>query len=269
MDAQLRCLRSLSFLCYLAVLVFTYALARLVTDEGWIAMAAVLVVAWLPMHARQVAMVNNDVLVKVFAAAALWLAGLCVVGRGGRAAPIAMLLCAGLALATKPTAIGVAAPLVVAVAAVGGRGRGRLAGVLVSAAVCVTLVGGALLYWKTTGAQAFPDLAELGRHVRRLVSATFHRETLRTFVGSFNWYTRDLPPALYATVLFAIVAGLVGSAVAALPALGTLVAVGFLVPFPPRRRAKAAILLATALVLYDGFALWNGLFPSQYLDWGS
>ncbi len=305
---QLGLLRGLSFLCYLAVVWLTYALARRAADEPWVAVAAALVVAWLPMHARQSAVVSNDVLVKVFAAATLWLVALGLTGRGGKAVIAGAVACAALALATKPTGIGVAAPLGVGLALSVAGGRGRRAGLFAGLLAVGLLAAGAVLYWMTVGSAALPD-GDLRAHLRWLFSGDFARKTVRTFFGSFNWYTRELPGPMYTAGATAVALGLAGSLFAAfrrpvglargviavcwlavltqllamvlrgfaagrfffpvLPALATLVAVGFVAPLPERWRARAAALLASALVVYDGFALWNGLFPNQYLEWGS
>lgn len=307
-EAQLWFLRGLSFLCYLAVVWLTWALARLAAEEAWIAACAALVVAWLPMHAHQAAIVNNDVLVKVFASAALWLAGLLLLGRAGLRAAGAMLACAALAVATKPTAIGVVPPLCVALAAAWGKDRSRAARVVAAGGAAALLAGGAILYWQLAGTQSLPDLLAK-RHWGFVLSRHFYLETLRTLAGSFNWYTRDAPRSLYALFALALGGGLVGSVVAAvrgrdgtqrrivalcwlavgcqfaamlfrgfatgrylfpvLPALGTLVAVGWIAPWPADWRPRGAVLLALALVLYDGFVLWNGLVPNLYLELGS
>ncbi len=308
-ERQLWFLRGLSFLCYLAVLFFTYALARLVTKEGWVAATAVLVAAWLPMHARQSGLVSNDVLVKVFSAATLWLTGLILVGRAGRVKIGAMILCAGLALGTKATAIGVAGPLCLLIAVHFRKRGGSLRSGLIAGAVAGGLLAlGAVLYWQITGSSVLPDPENALRQLR-YTWKHFFPETTRTFIGAFNWYTRSLPAAMYTAVVAAILVGLVGSLVAAtrgpmrlhkgvvalcwlavvfqlmammlkafaagrflfpmLPAIGTLIAVGWIAPLPASWRPRSARILIAGLILYDGFALWTGLFPSQYLEWGS
>ena len=309
-DQQLWFLRGLSFLCYLAVLALTYAFASLAAKDNWTPTIAVLIAAWLPMHARQAAMVNNDVLVKVFTGATLWLIGLGLVGRGGRTLAGAIAICAVLAFTTKATAIGTTALAGLAIAAFLTRGR-SLPTVLISAVVAVlALAGGALLYWRAVGSHmALPTLAQVRRGLSAALTESYWRETQRTFVGSFNWYSRTLPGAVYTVVVAFLGAGLLGSLVAAvrrpaevqrlvlalawaalvlqlltmmlrgfaagrylfpiLPALATLLAVGWIAPLTPRWRAHGAVFLTAALVLYDGIALWSGLVPAQYLAWSS
>lgn len=316
-DGRLLLLRGLALLCFLAVTATTWGLARVATRDAWIAAAAALIVAWLPMHARQAAIASNDVLVKVFSGAALWLAALLVAGRGRRWTLLAMLSLATLGFATKATAVGVAAPAVIAVAVVAARRWGTRGALVVASIAAGLLVGGALLFWRAAGSQALPDLGKLDRHLDWVLSRDFYRETLRTFLGAFDWYTRDLPaPLLVAGAVF-LAAGLAGSVAVGLqrpapgvpretrrpvvllcwiavggqyaamalrgfaagrflfpvlPAIGTLVALGLLAPlarFGPRARTRAVLALLAALAIFDGFVLWSGLVPGQYLAWGS
>ncbi len=318
-DQELGFVRFLSFLSYLAVLLFTYALASHVQSDGWVPLVAMLIVAWLPMHARQAAVVSNDVLVKVFVAAALWLISACLARGGSLPLVLAIIGCTGIAMASKATAAGLAGPLCFAAAWVLGKKKGALAGWslgLISFAITI----GALISWVTAGAapEARDSLDGLGvpvslpqleTHLAWVFSSDFWGEGARTLGGTFNWYSRDLPAVQVAALICFLVLGLLGSLAVLvrssaggsravlvmcwigvtsqllamvvrgfaagrfffpmLPALGTLVAVGWILLLPPRWRGVASLGVACALVLYDGFSLWNGLVPNQYLIWGS
>jgi hypothetical protein len=135
------------------------------------------------------------------------------------------------------------------------------------------------------------------------------REMGRTLVGSFNWYSRDFGPAVYAcasAILIAAAAGTIAvlararesisrphvwlcvAAIAAqlvlvvlrgvghgrylmpaVPAFGALLVVGLVAPWPERWRPRAALVLCLAMLAYDALFAWGGLVPNEYLAWGA
>ena len=316
-ESQLSLLRVFSFLMYLAVLGFTYALARQVSRDIWLPALATLLVAWLPMHARQSAVVSNDVLVKVFTSATLWLLAQNLIRPLPAPKALALPVLIFLAMSTKLTAIGIAAPLCLVLFYSSIRRRGPLVGSVQGILVLVLLFG-ALLWWQsdqtgprdTLDGMGLPTNShELELHLKRVLSANYWSEFANTFTGSFNWYSRDLPPLMVNLLMAMIGIGLLSSLLLlrrssdkrgrivlamcwlalvcqlvamttrgfsagrflfpVLPALMTLVAAGWLVLVPDSRKRALTLSLAMSLVVYDGFALWNGLFVHQYQDWGS
>jgi len=195
--------RGISLFAYLAVVAAAWAVGRRVCDDPLIALVGAFVTAWWPMHARQAAVLNNDVLVKVASAWTLVLAlDLARLGLGwGRV--IGALGLAGLALALKTTAAGVLAPLGLALVwqsrrAPALRGKGpRLA----AAGALLLLVAAVFLAYRSSHNPAIPDTVEnLLRRMRAAVDPAFLRELGRTTVGAFNWYSRELPGWLQGAV---------------------------------------------------------------------
>jgi len=307
--AQLQVLRFLSVACYLALVAAAWALGRHVARDPWIAAGCALFVAWLPMHARQAAVVNNDVLAKVLAGSAIALAAGMIAGRGGPRRMLGLVALLALALATKTTAAGALAAGVPALAVGARRRLGRLARVAFGLGSVVALAAGATAYWYGTHNPGLP--LTLGNLQMRLAGASraFREDLWRTFVGAFNWYSRDLPPWVYVAVAAGMGLAGAGALVASvwrssgarrglmllcwatiacqvvlialrgvaagryfmpvLPALGALVAAGLCAPLPARLRPRAAAGLCAALVLYDGVFLWSGLVLNQYARWGA
>ncbi len=316
-ELQLWFLRGLSLISYFGIVLITYKIGRLLHPEQGLAVAAALIVAWLPMHVRQAAVINNDVGARIFAAGALWYTSLFVLERGGARSVLAMFLFAGLALATKASAVGILAPIAFGVVHYYARGRGPARYALITLGATVGCLLFAVIYWlivspgEWTGLESLVPIgmSDLPYHFSRVFSRYFFLEFLRTSVGTFNWYTRNLSMGLYLGVALVLALGLLGSLVATvksksslqrkvllvcwlavlcqlfamgargfaagrfffsvLPAFGVLVAAGWTVPFPPAWRDRMVLLVATGMILLDGFVLWNGLFPHQYLEWGS
>jgi hypothetical protein len=310
-ESQMWVLRGLGLLAYLAVVAATYALAWRVCSDPWIAVACALFAAWWPMHARQAGIANNDVLVKVFTA---WILLLSVdMARGGitpRSLALALGLCV-CALATKTTAAAALVPLGMALSWRGGRHTralqpGRRA-LLIGSLLALAAAG--LAFWFLTDNPAIPrSLDNIHARLATATSPAFRAELMRTFLGTFNWYVRDLPAAVRSTasgllllaglgsvlvflraregierraLFFCLVMvlaqmaliGLRGVAAGrylmpALPALSVLLVIGLLGPLPVRWRPRAVGLLVMALFLFDGIFLWSSLMWNQYALWG-
>jgi len=308
-DAQLWFLRFLSLLAYLALIFITLELAWLATADEWVAVVAAVFVAILPMHARQAAMVNNDVLVKVFSSAALLCGARVVIGRGARLSVAAMAIFALLAIMTKPTAIGLVVPICFAIVVLTCRGRSLLVSLAVGSLTALTLAALAVLYWNSNSSGSLPDLSDPAHHLAWVSSPKFYRQLLSTFVGTFNWQMRRLPTEVYSAAGIALGIGLLGSVFAllrgadgqrrkilalcwlaflsqlfamglrgyatgrylfpVLPALATLLAIGWLVPLRSSWRPRGTAVLISVLIVFDGYAIWNGLVRHQYMVWGS
>jgi len=197
--------RLLSLVCYLAVVGLTLAFARLVTSDDRVVLLAGVVAAWLPMHVRQAAVVNNDVLVKVFVAASLFFSARFVSERSGlRDLALAALLL-GAGLLTKTTAAGAIAVLGAAILLHPGLPR-RVRTVAV--AVVVGLAIAAVLYWGVSNNAAMPRTFE--RFLARFEqgrSAQKLRLLLVTAVGTTNWESRWLAGWVYTLVGTVLVIG--------------------------------------------------------------
>ena len=304
--------RGFSLLMYVAVVLAAYALASRVSDDPCIALLGALFVALWPMHARQAAVVNNDVLVKAFSAWTLVLAlDIARRGFGWRRVSLALVLAAA-GLASKTTGVGALVPLILACVARGLR-DGALGGSkarLAAGALVLALFAALPLAYLANQNPAIPRSFEnLAGRLDAALQPAYGREFLRTTVGAFNWYSRDLPAWVHGAVLGALGLSALGLAAAfagrrselrlgplglclsavaaqlllvflrgaaagryaipALPAVGALVAVGLLTFVPRRWRPRALALAVFALVAFDSYFLWAGLVWNQYGVWGS
>jgi len=220
-------LRGLSLLFYLAVVRAAWEVGRRLSEDTTLALGCALVAAWWPMHARQAAVVNNDVLVKVFTAWSLVVA-LDIARQGLSRARLgwAMLL-AALGLLSKTTGAGALVPLGLALLwRIGGaRLRARSSAALAQEAADSDAAAPAGLARRrallTVGLLALAALVPLGYYLsnnpaipltlgnfqerlHRAVQPEFWAEFGRTAVGAFNWYSRDLPPLAHAAIGYAL-----------------------------------------------------------------
>jgi 4-amino-4-deoxy-L-arabinose transferase-like glycosyltransferase len=209
--------RGISLLAYLAVVLAAYEVGRRVCNDPQIALVGALLVAWWPMHARQAAVVNNDVLVKVASAWALVISlDLVRLGLTWKRAALAFGLVA-IGLAFKTTGAGVLAPLGLAILWRTTRGgllqnqRVRLAGLITIVLLVVTVV----FVYRFSHNPAIPDTLEnLQTRVDAVLSPKFRRTFVRSAVGAFNWYSRRLPDWQYAAVGYALLLSTLGLVVA-------------------------------------------------------
>ena len=304
--------RGLALLCYLAVVLAAHALALRIAADGRWAVLVGLLVAWWPMHARQAAVVNNDVLVKVLTAWTLVVAlDLAAEGFTRRRVLLALVLAVG-GLAVKTTAVGVLVPLGLAVLWRLRRGRRLLPG-RARPWLWVAVVGLVLavpVAYQFTNNPAIPlRLDNFLLRLQRAVQPEFRGEFLRTAIGAFNWYSRDLPGVVHRAVEWTLLLSGLGllfvllrradevrrgllllclSAVAAqlllvflrgqaagryaipvLPACAALVGCGLYFPLPRAWRGAAVGLVVAALLAFDAYFLGSGLVWNQYGVWGS
>ena len=114
-EARLWAARILSWMLYVATAAAALAFARTLFDDERAALCTAALVAFLPMSARQAALVNNDVLARCFAAVTLWLAVRWLRRRASwRGLAAALVVCA-LGLSTKTTAVSALAAVGLAV----------------------------------------------------------------------------------------------------------------------------------------------------------
>jgi len=210
-------LRGLALLAYLVVVRLAWAVGERLASGPTLPLACALAAAWWPMHARQAAVVNNDVLVKVFTSWALVIA--LDLAREGwtRRRAVAAVSAVGLALLSKSTGLGALVPL--GLAAAWRAGQGRLQGSLGRR----TLVLGALLLvlGAALGAYLLGDnpaiprtLGNISERLDQVARLAFWDDLLRKAVGSFGWEERPLDAGVHGAVrwgLAALTVGLVGS----------------------------------------------------------
>lgn len=208
-ERELWAVRGLSALFYLVVVALTLLLARAALADECAAVLATAFVAWWPMHARQAAVVSNDVLVKVLLAWILLLAAREALGRGDRRGRIGLGVLCALGVLTKTTAV-VGAPV-----ALLGLAMGRLAAprseagadgpggarppILVPAVLTVLAVALGVGYWLTHDNPALPrNLQAFQERIARGLEPEQFARLWRTAVGTFGWESRELPGWMYA-----------------------------------------------------------------------
>jgi len=252
---ELRSMRWIGFFCYLAMIAMTLALARLVTKDLFIVALAGFFCAWIPMHARQAAVVNNDVLAKTISGALL-LAGAYqlsrVNGRLSLASVLTLLALIILAFATKTTTL--ACVLCAGFAYVTAPARGDAGKTLLASLACGGVLAVGYGYWRYMHSPSLPtDWADMSERLERGLSSTNLEELWRTSVGAFNWYSRDLPGGLSSTLLV----------VSSIILLGAIWRV-----YNPRKSDRVLLLLCfaavgsqLAMIILRGVSAGRYLFP--------
>ena len=299
--------RGLSLLTYLTIVWITVGLARLVaSDERTVILAGILA-AWWPMHVRQAAVVNNDVLVKVFVGASILFSARFAKERGGLRNLVWAILFLIAGLATKTTAIG-------ALGALGSglllaRGLPRRARWLAFGATLV-VVGGIIVTWFLASNNAVPRTFE--RFLERVgqgASPTKLALLVATAIGTTNWESRWLDEIVYQLVELVLLGGLLLAAIGLawrppdvsrrmvlfcwaaaltqvvliilhgeahgrylspmLPAMAVLVAIGFTGVTPRRWRTGLLFATAASVAVFEAWFLWGQLIPNHYWIWGA
>jgi hypothetical protein len=194
--------RGLSLSAYALVVLLTFLIARRVLSTEAGALLAASFAMLLPMHARQAAVVNNDVLAKLLSAVLLFL----VLGRARLPkARLVLIACLSLlTLATKPTTV-VVVVVSILIALLPTREslyapstRTPRSSRLQVAILLLGLGGAAALYVTTLdhGPVISNTWMNFVGRLRGSFSIDFLMSLLGTSAGSFNWQSRPLAPAL-------------------------------------------------------------------------
>ncbi len=210
---ELRHMRWIGFACYLAMIAITLSLARLITKDVVIIALAGFICAWIPMHARQAAVVNNDVLAKAIGGALL-LAGAYqlsrIEGKLSLASVLTLLALIILAFATKTTTL--ACIICAGFAYVAAPARGDAGKTLLASLACGGVLAVGYGYWRYTHSPSLPtNWEDMSERLGRGLSSTNMEELWRTSVGAFNWYSRDLAGGVSSTLLTVVFFLLLGS----------------------------------------------------------
>jgi hypothetical protein len=205
-------LRGCSLLAYLAVVLASYQLARQLSPDPWIPLVVGLIAAWWPMHARQAAVVNNDVLVKVFSAWSLVVSAKILMHGLTPRRFMAGALLAVLAVATKTTGAAALVPFACACMFHPGgnpafRRKRQALGLF---ALLVGLAGVPLFYYLANNPAIPRTLQRTQERLAEMFGGDSIEEFGRTSVGAFNWYSRNLPGSIHEAVFWFLAAGSLG-----------------------------------------------------------
>ncbi len=308
-DGQLYWARALSLILYVLTCWAGLEFARAAFTDRRLAWAAALVVAWLPMHARQAALVNNDVLVRTLSVFVWMVCARRLAGVAGRREFALAVVVAVLALFVKTTAAAGLGVLLLTLLLDTRRVRDARRVLLFAFGAALALAG-MVAYWHFQHSPVLPrNVASFLMRIGRGFSSSAMHELATTWIGAFNWYSRPLSTPAYTVVGGATLALLVGGIVVlargaagvsrttlllcvlgvliqcalpvlrgvghgrylmpALPAVAAWLAAGACAWGSDRARTRALRLLAAALVLYDACFLWAGLAPNEYGVWGA
>ena len=227
-EVQLWALRGLSLVLFVAGALVALAIARTALADERLALCAAAVVAFLPMSARQAAVVNPDVLAKLIVGLVVLCAVRVLMGVQRRAEILVALALCGLGLLTDSTAATGfvallalpflrgqrAAPHSITTEGSGAGARRNVAAYAIGLTVVVAAVG---FVWLSQHNPALPhSLAGLKKRLDAASSLDTWTVVGRTLVGSFCWETRFMPDPLSVAVLAFGVAALVLAARAAL-----------------------------------------------------
>ncbi len=303
-DSELLWGRVLSLVLYVFTAWCGLEFARRMFTDRSLALATAVAIAWYPMHARQAAVLNNDVLARVLTAAVLMLCARRCAGVGRKYEFGLALALALFAPFVKPTAASAIGVLIVAWLA-----RSNLRRVLVPALGGAAAFAAAVWFLLRNSPVMPKSVAAFAKRIGAGLSLDTFEEMGTTFVGAFNWYSRELPSWAYALAALLGAVAFVSALVAlrrrragvsqvllvvcfaalaiqfvlvvfrgvghgrylmpALPAIAALFVVGLLAPLPAKHRPRAAALFIAAFVAFDALFLWGGLVPNEWLAWGS
>jgi len=275
-DGGLVPLRLVSVLLGLFVLVIAYGVVNaLFPGRPFLALAATILIAFLPQHVAMTAGVNNDVMAEVVLGLALWTAIQYLDARDGetRSVAIRLGLIVGLGFLTKTAAYVALPAALLAVALRARRTEGGLREAVIETGwmlLATFLLAGPYLI-RNISVYGWSDPLGLGRHNAVVVGQLrtgealnqygwrwlierFARFTFQSFWGQFGWMGVPLQPAIYA----------------ALGLLSALLGAGF-VGWLANRRARLAsqqrdglLLLGTSALLTVLSYLWYNLTFVQH-----
>ena len=253
---ELRTLRWLALACYLAMIAATLALARHLTEDLRLVGLAGFICAWLPMHARQAAVANNDVLANVIGAALLLAAAHQLSRTTERIttrAVLALIVMIALAFLTKTTTL--ACALLAGLAFLVTLSRGDRKRALSMVCACAAVAAAGFAYLRATHSPSLPtSWQDLCERFAEGFNADSVSELWRTTLGAFNWYSRDLPSGVSQVAMVLVVILFLAACTKAFP--GT----------PQRNRAVlilclCALLAQCALIGLRGISVGRYLFP--------
>jgi hypothetical protein len=308
-EGQLFAARTLSWVLYVITAWIGLLFARRVFPDPWLALCAGLCIAWLPIHARQAALVNNDVLARTLSALVLLFCARRLDGETRRFELALALAVAAGALFVKSTAAGALVLLVLTVLAQW-RSPAQRSRAIAFLSCALLMFAAALWLWERQHWPGLPrNVKALVSSVRDGLSSAAWSELWTTLVGKFNWYSRAFPSSIYVAAGVVCALALVGAVVCyvrrssgvsrahlvlcfaavalqlalpvlrgvgharylmpAVPAFGALFVAGLVASLPERWRARAVLVFCASLVAYDAVFLWSGLVPNEYLLWGS
>ncbi len=268
LEAQLTLARVPSVFAYLLAVWTALRLGQRLGRGSALPVLAGLIAALWPMHARQAAVVSNDVLAKVALSLALLAALALSRGRGGwlrRGGFLALLSALPFA---KPTAISALtlAPVALLTGARRARHVGRLAAKLLAVVLALGTVAALALAKSPTLPKGLPQF--IARAQQSLSEAGL-THLARTLVGYLGWEQRLLPAWCYTLgALFAAVA-VAGLALIALRAVAARLQRGPRSTRAPFDRASGALVLALVLaVVLAQLALvaLRGVTAGRYLS---
>ncbi|HVS17615.1 MAG TPA: DUF2142 domain-containing protein [Planctomycetota bacterium] len=304
-DGQMWSVRALSWLLYVGTVAAALAFARTLFDDERVALCVAALVAFLPMSARQAAIVNNDVLAKFLSAVVLWLAARWLTRRGRPWELLVGLGVCALALQTKTTVTAAVAAFALACLLRFERIGTRLGPLLVALGLMAAL-GFVVLRIVFANSPSMPhSVMGFAAGLDKSLTLDNLSDFGRTLAGSFGWESRFLPGALnllLGLTLFGALARLfaararVGQAqVFVWLALGLAVQVGlillrggpskgrYLMPTLPLLaalvvgglvlaaddRPRAVRRFAVALAIYAAYFLFGGLVVHEVLLLGA
>jgi 4-amino-4-deoxy-L-arabinose transferase-like glycosyltransferase len=306
-EVQLWTLRCFSLALFVAGALLALAMARTALADERLALCAASVFAFLPMSARQAAVVNPDVLAKTIVAVIVLCAVRALAGVRRRGEILLALALCAIGLSTDSTAAtGIVALL--ALPLLRSRHLTRRSLLLVYGLALAAVIAAGALLWITQHNPALPR-SWIGLRDRLQASLSLDNWAVvgRTLVGSFGWESRFLPDALTLAVLglgavalaSATRATLRGTQLAqrpvlvlflllvvapiamvalrgslrgrylmpALPAFSVLAVVGWFDLVPEPARERFAKLWIAALVALEALFLWGGLVYHEHLRW--
>lgn len=228
-------------------------------------------------------------------------------GAGRLAPLLGVLLVAALAALTKMTTAGIAALVVLVALVALVQGRSRWSWLVVAAAGLALLAGAALYWNQQHNPALPRGIATYMERVDEGLSFAGLYKLWGRFVGRLSWNSRSLPDGTYGAVALGLGLGLalalttlvrppagvrrsvvllcLAAAIAqlalvflrgvpegryltpALPALGVLVAAGFVARVPETLRRHALGALVLALLAFDATYLWKGVVLHHHLLW--
>jgi 4-amino-4-deoxy-L-arabinose transferase-like glycosyltransferase len=301
-EAQMWAARALSWVIYVVTALVGLAFARTVFADERAALCASALIAFLPMSAREAAVVSNDVLAKLLVALVLWISARWIVQRA-RPWELVLALCLGLlAVLAKYTAVVGVAALALAILVRALRVSRRMGVLALTLPVLLLVAVGAVL-WLMPHNPAIPrSLMGFVTRLQNNFEPDHWPKFARTFAGSFGWESRFLPGALNVLLGVVLVVGLASCArrgartlsrdlliwcalamgvqmllivlrgvavgryvIPMLPVLAVLVVAGLVLARPETSRTRAASVFVLGLIAFNAYFLWGGLVAHETL----